>query len=110
MSEPRRSFYHPLSGVAILGIDWAFWALGGAELAVLGPVAVGLASVTSFAACYAVVSRVQRRAGDDPQRARLKALIGATAAGVPFAIGGTVVGGLILILSGLKSLPLSRRP
>ena len=109
-SAPRRTFYHPLSGLAILGIDWAFWILGGAEITVLGPVAVGLASATSFAACYAVVRRLQTRHGDDPRRARIKALIGAAAAGVPFAIGGTVLGGLILVLSGLKALPaLGRR-
>jgi len=104
MSE-KRSFYHPLSGLAILGIDWAFWTLGGLELGMLGPVAVAVASVTSFGACYAVVSRVQQRwGGDDLKKARIKALLGATAAGVPFAIGGTLLGGLILALSGLKAI------
>lgn len=103
MSEvvERRSFYHPLSGLAILGIDWVFWGLGWE----LGPVSCAVAVVAAFASSYAVVQRVQTRCGDDPKRARLKALIGATAAGVPFAIGGTVLGGLILALSGLKAIP-----
>jgi hypothetical protein len=103
----RTTFYHPLSGVAILGIDWVFFGLGWE----LGPVSMAIASVAAFLSCYAVVRRVQiRLGGDDPKRARWKALIGAVAAGVPFAIGGTLLGGLILILSGLKTLPaLGRR-
>ncbi len=104
---PRRTFYHPLSGLAILGIDWAFFGLGWE----LGPLSLAVASVAAFVSCFAVVRRVQSRwGGDDPGRARLKALLGAAAAGVPFAIGGTVLGVLILALSGLKSLPaLTRR-
>jgi hypothetical protein len=102
----KRSFYHPLSGLAILGIDFAFWGLGWE----LGPVTMAVAVVASAVSSYAVVSRVQTRlGGDDPKRARLKALIGATAAGVPFAIGGTVLGGLILVLSGLKTVPILNR-
>lgn len=100
--EPQRTFYHPLSGLAILGIDWAFFGLGWE----LGPLSMVAASVAAFVSCFAVVRRVQSRwGGDDPDRARLKALLGAAAAGVPFAIGGTVLGVLILTLSGLKSLP-----
>jgi hypothetical protein len=109
MSEPaRRSFFHPLSGLAILGIDWAFFGLEWE----LGPVTVALASVAAAASCYAIVSRVQQRfGGDEPKQARVKAILGAAAAGVPFAIGGTVLGGLILALSGLKAIPsIVRRP
>jgi len=103
---PKRSFYHPLSGLAILGIDWVFWGLGWE----LGPVSMAAAVVASSVVSYAVVRRVQTRSGDDPKRARIKALLGATAAGVPFAIGGTLLGGLILVLSGLKTVPaLGRR-
>jgi hypothetical protein len=95
----RRTFYHPASGMAILGLDWLFFGLGWE----LGPVSMALSCAAAFGVCYVVVERIQRRwHGDDPKRARIKALIGATAAGVPFAITGTVVGGLILVLSGLK--------
>jgi hypothetical protein len=62
-----------------------------------------LSCLAAFGLCFVVVDRIQRRwHGDDPKRARIKALIGAAAAGAPFAITGTVVGGLILVLSGLK--------
>lgn len=102
--DERRSFYHPLSGLAILAIDWAFFGLEWE----LGPLTMALSSVAAFASCYLVVRRVQERwGGDQPKQAKIKALIGAAAAGVPFAVGGTVLGGLILALSGLKASGLS---
>ena len=103
----RRTFYHPASGAAILGLDWLFFGLEWE----FGPVSMVLACLAAFAATYFVVERVQRRwHGDEPGVARAKALFGAAAAGAPFAITGTVVGGLILVLSGLKpGLGLLRR-
>ena len=99
MSE-RRTFFHPASGAAILAIDWLFFGLEWE----LGPVSLVLSCAAAFAATFFVVDRVQRRwHGDEPRVARAKALFGAAAAGAPFAIGGTIVGGLILVLSGLKA-------
>jgi membrane protein implicated in regulation of membrane protease activity len=96
----KRPFFHPASGVAILAIDWLFFGLEWE----LGPVSTVAASVAAAVSCYAVVRRIQTRwGGDENRHAVVKALIGATAAGVPFAIGGTVVGGAILALSGLRS-------
>ena len=101
----RRTFYHPLSGAVILAIDWAFFGLEWE----LGPVTIVLSSLAAFASSYAIVRRVQERwGGDEPRRAHVKALLGAAAAGVPFAIGGTVLGGLILALSGLRARGISR--
>ena len=106
MSE-RRTFYHPASGAAILALDWLFFGLEWE----FGPVSLVLACLAAFVATYLVVERIQRRwRGDEPRLARAKALFGAAAAGAPFAVTGTVVGGLILILSGLKpGLGLLRR-
>jgi hypothetical protein len=96
----RRSFYHPASGAAILFFDWLFFGLEWE----LGPASLLVSCLASFAATYFVVEKVQRRwHGDEPRLARAKALFGAAAAGAPFAIGGTLIGGLILALSGLKS-------
>jgi hypothetical protein len=95
----RRTFFHPASGAAILAFDWLFFGLEWE----LGPVSLVLSCAAAFAATYFVVERIQRRwHGDEPKIARAKALFGAAAAGAPFAIAGTVVGGLILVLSGLK--------
>ena len=40
---------------------------------------------------------------NSPGVAHAKAAAGALAAGVPFPVTGTIVGGLILVLSGLRS-------
>jgi hypothetical protein len=96
----RRTFFHPASGAAILLIDWLFFGLEWE----LGPVSLVLSCAAAFALSYAAVRNIQARwHGDEPALARRKALFGAAAAGVPFAIGGTLLGGLILALSGLKA-------
>jgi hypothetical protein len=95
----RRTFFHPASGAAILLIDWLFFGLEWE----LGPVSMALSCAAAAVLCYAVVKRVQERwHGDEPRLARAKAVFGAAAAGVPFAVGGTILGGLILVLSGLN--------
>lgn len=95
------SFFHPLSGVIILGFDWLVFGLDWAS----GFLMVALLAVATFGVVFAGVSWVQRRlAGDDYKTAALKALIGALAAGIPLPITGTVVGGAIIALSGLSEL------
>ena len=55
----------------------------------------------AIVAAYAAVWRIQSRV-DAPRLAHAKAIAGAVAAGVPFPVAGTLVGGLILALSGLR--------
>ncbi len=101
----KKTFYHPASGLAILAIDWLFFGLEWE----LGPVSLVASCLAAFATCFFVVRRIQERwHGDEPRVAAAKAAFGAAAAGAPFAVGGTVVGGLILILSGLRASELSR--
>ncbi len=97
----KESFFHPLSGAIILGVDWLAFGLdlfsGFAGLAAV--------SVLAFGATYYGVYRVQtRQRGDSANAAHLKAFLGALAAGVPFPVTGTIVGAAILALSGLPSL------
>lgn len=98
--EPRpKPFFQRASGAAILTVDWLCFGLEWQ----LGPLSMAAMSVAAFVATYAVVWKVQTRlGGDDARRAHAKALLGALAAGAPFPVTGTVVGGLILALSGLK--------
>jgi hypothetical protein len=98
--EPRRSFFHPASGVVILGLDWL--AFGG-DL-VTGFIDALVIGVVVFAVTYVAVEWIQRRwHGDPPRKARLKALLGALAAGIPLPITGTLLGTVILFLSGLQT-------
>lgn len=102
----RRSFYHPLSGVVILGIDWLAF---GMDL-FSGFAALAAVSAVSFVVTFYVVLGIQRRLNEDkPGAAVAKALIGALAAGLPFPVTGTMVGAAIIALSGLPTLPWRRR-
>jgi len=102
--EGEKRFFHPYSGVVILGIDWLAF---GADLP-SGFALIFLTSAIAFLATFVAVSVIQLRDGDPAPKAYLKAFLGALAAGVPFPITGTIVGAWILALSGLP-LPRLRR-
>jgi len=96
---PPRSFFHPASGAVILGLDWL--AFGTDVLT--GFVELAVSSVVVFVVTYLAVQTIQRRLhGDSLQASRLKAVLGAVAAGLPFPIGGTILGAAILLMSGLS--------
>jgi hypothetical protein len=104
LEPPKKAFFQRASGAAILAVDWLCFGLEWQ----LGPLSMAVMSVAAFAVTYAVVWKVQTRLGGDAARlAHGKAFFGALAAAVPFPVTGTVFGGLILALSGLK-LPSSR--
>ncbi len=95
----KPTFFHPASGAAILAVDWACFGLEWE----LGPLSMAVMSIAAFSITYALVWRVQSKMrGDAPRLAHAKAFAGALAAGVPFPVTGTIVGGTILALSGLK--------
>lgn len=88
-----------MSGAVLLGVDWLCFGLEWP----LGPASVVLMSAAAFLATYLAVERIQReRHGDAPGVARAKAAAAGLAAGVPFPVTGTLVGALILTLSGLR--------
>lgn len=102
MTLQKRTFYHPLSGAAILAVDWLCFGLEWP----LGPASMLLMSLAAFGAAFAAVYRIQvLRHGDAPGVARAKAAMAGVAAGAPFPVAGTLVGALILALSGLKPPP-----
>ncbi|HSI85300.1 MAG: hypothetical protein ACAI35_07665 [Candidatus Methylacidiphilales bacterium] len=94
-----KSFYHPYSGGAIMGVDLAAW--GTVELP-SGMMLAIVAIVGSFLLTFALVFNIQRNLNHDSvAAAAIKALIGAALAAVPFPIAGTAIGAMILLASGL---------
>ena len=99
----RPTFFHPASGAAILLVDWACFGLEWE----FGPASMAAMSLAAFVIVFAAVHAIQTRLrSDKPGVARAKAVAGALAAAVPFPVTGTVVGGLILALSGLRGFRL----
>lgn len=93
-----KTFFHPMSGMAIIGIDLVAFGADAPSGMILTPVTSLLAFAVTFYAVYQI-QRTKHR--DEPKMAILKGLIGGIAAGIPFPIAGTFVGATILLLSGL---------
>jgi hypothetical protein len=94
-----QSFLHPLSGLAILLIDNAFFI---GEIASLG-LSLPLTCILAFLSATAGVALIQKLvAGNEWKPAIAKAVLGGIAAGVPFPVAGTLAGGIIMAVSGLK--------
>lgn len=95
--DPQR-WLLPATGLLILGLDWLLFP-GDVMTFGLGTPVIGflLGSWGTF--------QLQRRfAGDDTKVATAKAILAGLVVGVPFALAGTVVGGWILVASGLSTL------
>ena len=100
-SGPRRRFWlHPASGLLILGVDWFFFA----PEALTFEAAAIITSPLAFIITAAGVFWIQRRKnGDSFTSAAWKAFLGGFVAGIPTSIAGTIVGTLVLVLSGLSN-------
>jgi hypothetical protein len=97
-----RTFYHPASGVVILGLDWL--AFGTDFLT--GLLAVPVVCVLSFILSFILILAIQRKWTKDGVPAALgKAFFGAFLVGIPLPITGTLLGAAILALSGLPHHP-----
>lgn len=98
---PRKKYWlHPASGLVILAVDWFFFA----PEAMTGALAAIITSPLAFVIVTAGVFLIQRRRnGDSVSGALLKALLGGFVAAIPTSIGGTILGTLVLVLSGLSN-------
>jgi len=97
-----RTFYHPASGVVILGLDWLVF---GTDL-MTGFLALPLMCVLAFLFSFVLILAIQRKWTKDALPAAAgKAFMGAFLVGLPFPITGTLLGAAILALSGLPHHP-----
>lgn len=88
----------PATGAWILALDWLLFSSNVLSAWLATPVAAVAGFVLGSAGTYLA----QRRgANDSALRASLKAVLAGIAVGVPWPIGGTLVGGWVLLTSGL---------
>ena len=98
-SDERTSrWLHPLSGFVILGLDWLLFS-GTVLTAGTGMLATSLAGF--LIGGLATVWFQRRFGGDSPNQALVKGLVAGIAVGLPFPIFGSLLGGIILTMSGL---------
>jgi hypothetical protein len=100
--EGLNTFYHPASGVVILGMDWLLF---GPDL-MTGFLALPAICVLGFLTTFPVLFAIQRKwSKDDASMALGKAFLGAFLVGLPFPITGTMLGAAILVMAGLPHHP-----
>jgi hypothetical protein len=101
--EGLRTFYHPASGVVILGIDMLVF---GPEM-LSGFLDLPIMCVLAFLATFPLVYLIQWKWAKNTGAASFgKAFLGAFLAGLPFSIAGTVLGAAVIALSGLPHHPI----
>jgi len=97
-----RTFYHPASGVIILGLDWLIF---GSDL-MTDFLALPVMCAAAFVITFPLVFAVQRKwSMNEVGPALGKAFLGAFLVAVPFPITGTLLGAAVLALSGLPHHP-----
>ncbi len=97
-----RTFYHPASGVVILGIDMLVF---GPEM-LSGFLDTPVMCVLAFMATLPLVFAIQLKWSKDTMAGAFgKAFLGAFLAGLPFSIAGTMLGAAVIALSGLPHHP-----
>lgn len=98
---PVHSFLHPAAGALILGSDWLFFS----GTVFTGGFGMAVAVMLGFLTGLIGVTALQHRLGRDSWgTALLKGLLSGVVIGLPFPIGGTLVGGAVLASSGLDQL------
>lgn len=94
---PRHYWLHPASGALILAVDWLFFA----PEALTAETAAIITCPLAFLITTTGVFWIQRKRNGDSFGAALgKAIFGGIMAGLPTPIGGTLLGTLVLVLSG----------
>ncbi|HMI90537.1 MAG TPA: hypothetical protein VK509_04195 [Polyangiales bacterium] len=99
LRRDQSSALHPLTGLAILGLDWLLF--GGELLSgfLLEPLLSPLGALAGFISTFLIE---RRYAGRSFGRSVLAALFAAAVVGVPWPVSGTLIGLAVLMLSGLR--------
>lgn len=97
--RPKKArFLLPASGVWILVLDWLLFSSNVLSAWLATPVVIVLGFVLGSGGTFLAQ---RKAAGDTTLRAVLKAILAGVVVGVPWPVGGTLVGGWVLLTSGL---------
>ncbi len=97
--DPKRGLLLPLTGIWILALDWLLFSSNLMTAGIATPIVVGVGFVLGALGTLILQRWV---AGDSLWKASLKALAAGIVVGIPWPLTGTLVGGWILLASGVK--------
>lgn len=95
----KRKLFLPISGLLILGLDWLLFSTNALSGGLATPLIAGLGFLLGTLGTFALQKRL---AQDNWWKAAIKAVIAGIAVGVPWPLGGTILGGWVLLSSGLS--------
>ena len=94
----QKRFLLPATGVWILALDWLLFSSNALTALTATPVVIAVGFVLGSIGAYLI----QRRGAKDAQwKAALKAVLAGLVVGLPLPVGGTIIGGWVLLFSGL---------
>ena len=94
----QKRFLLPATGVWILALDWLLFSSNALTALTATPAVMAVGFVLGSAGVYLI----QRKGSKDgPWSAALKALLAGIVVGLPWPVGGTLIGGWVLLSSGL---------
>lgn len=96
---------HPGTGALVLGLDWLLFSGEALSAGAATPITATLGGLAAGIASY----RIQTKLAHDATRSAFwKALVAGVVVALPFPVGGTLLGSLILASSGLRRLGIGR--
>jgi hypothetical protein len=94
----QRRFMLPATGAWILALDWLLFSSNALTAGTATPIVMVVGFVLGGTGAYVI----QRRGAKETRwSAVLKAVLGGILVGLPFPVGGTLIGGWVLLSSGL---------
>ena len=88
----------PATGAWIFALDWLLFSTNTLSAWIATPIMIVVGFVLGSAGAYVI----QRRGAKDVQwRAVLKAVLAGIVVGIPWPVGGTLIGGWVLLSTGL---------
>ena len=95
----KKLHIHRLSGAWIFLIDWLFFGVNAITAGLATPVVSILAFLTGGTGLFLIQKLLNK---DSFEQAFLRGLIAGVMAGIPFSIAGTVYGGWVLAMAGMR--------